>query len=72
MKIFVKAKVGAKEEKMKALSQTHFEIWVKEKPIKGRANKAIVEILADHFSISPSRVTLAGGISSKTKVFDVI
>jgi uncharacterized protein len=72
MKIFVKARPGAREEKIEKLSETQFIISVKEPPKKGRANYAIAAVLAEHFSVPFSRVRLVSGFSSRQKVFDIV
>ena len=72
MKIFVKAKPFAKEEKIEKISETNFVVWVKEPPIKGKANRAITKALASHFNVAPSQVNLISGFSSKQKVFEVL
>jgi len=71
MKIFVKAKPSAKEEKIKKVSETNFIVWVKESPIKGKANAAIVEVIAGHFNVTPSQVHLLAGSSSRQKIFEI-
>ena len=72
MKIFVKAKPFAKEEKIEKISETNFVVWVKEPPIKGKANRAVVKALALHFNVAPSRVNLVSGSSSRQKIFEVL
>ncbi len=84
MKIFVKAKAGAKKEKVippiaklwkdennKSVEKEWFTVWVKEPPMQGRANVAISKVLAKHFKIFPSQVNLISGYSSKQKVFEI-
>ncbi|KKS74813.1 MAG: hypothetical protein UV48_C0027G0005 [Candidatus Azambacteria bacterium GW2011_GWA2_42_9] len=71
MKIFVKAKPNSKVESIKKLSETNFEICVKEPPVKGRANAAIIEALAKHFGVSLSKVRLISGFASRQKVIEI-
>ena len=71
MKIFVKAKPNAKEEKVEKVNETHYIVSVKEPPVKGKANAAIARALADYFKIAPSRVRLISGFASKEKLFEV-
>ena len=82
MKIFIKAKPSAKEERIKKIdppsprgfggtSEAHFEVWVKEPPREGRANRAIVQLLAGYFNVSASRVTIISGVTSKNKIIEV-
>ncbi|MDP2735269.1 MAG: DUF167 domain-containing protein, partial [bacterium] len=49
--IFVTAKPGAKEERIRKVDEMHFEVAVKEPPKQGRANKAIAKALAQHFGV---------------------
>lgn len=69
MKIFVKAKTGAKEARIDQIDDVHFNVAVKERPIKGKANEAIRKSLAKHLRTSQSHITLHSGLSSKQKVF---
>lgn len=83
MKIIVKAKPGAREEKVKKLSQPAlelggvareeevYEVSVKEPPVDGRANRAIAHALAKHFGVAPSYVRLVSGHTSKRKIFEI-
>ena len=72
MKIFVKAKPNANDQKVEKISEAHFEVAIKEPPIKGMANEAIAKALAEHFGVARSRVRLISGFSSKQKVFEII
>lgn len=71
MKIFVKAKPNSKNESIKKLSETNFEICVKEPPVKGQANAAIILALARHFKISPSRFKITSGYTSRLKTIEI-
>ena len=86
MKIFVKAKPLAKEEKIvlqqvqdnpersrriEKVDETHFIVWVKEPPVKGKANEAIRKKLGEYFQIPVSQVILQSGFVSKHKVFKI-
>lgn len=72
MKIFVKAKPLAKEEKIDKVDEIHFIVAVKEPPIRGAANKAIIKVLAEYFDISVTQINLISGFSSREKVFEII
>ncbi len=71
MKIFVKARPGAKEEFIKKIDGINFVVAVREPPIKGKANKAITRVLAEYFKVAPSAICLVSGFSSKQKVFEI-
>lgn len=47
-------------------------IYVKGAPLEGKANKAVIEALADHLKIKKGQVILIRGEKSKNKVFEII
>jgi len=71
MKIFITAKTGAKERKVKKIDKQHLAVWVKERPQKGKANKAIEKAVADYLGIPKSGVSILHGKTSKRKVLEV-
>lgn len=83
MKIIVKAKPGSREEKVEKITQPSFDfaddnkkelvykVWVKEPPEDGKANEAIIKILAKYFNVNRLDVKLLLGANSKVKVFDI-
>ncbi len=72
MKIFVKAKPKSRFEKVEKLGETNFIVFVKETPIKGRANEAICRVLAEYFKVPPSRVVIKAGHTSKNKIIEIL
>ncbi|MDP2639002.1 MAG: DUF167 domain-containing protein [Candidatus Azambacteria bacterium] len=71
MKIFVKVKPSAQEESIKKRSETNFEICVKEPPVKGKANTAVIKVLARHFGVPISSVNIIIGHSSRQKIIEI-
>jgi len=71
MKIYVKAKPKSKIEFVKKIDTTHYNIAVKEPPIKGKANLAVIKSLAKYFNKSPSQISIISGETSKQKVLEV-
>jgi len=71
MKVSVRVRANAKEERMEELGENSFVIRVKEKPVEDRANLAVTALLAGHFGVPKSRVSLVLGRRSKNKVFEV-
>lgn len=71
MRISVHAKPGAREEKIEKISDTEFVVSVKEPPVDGRANRAIVEALASYFRIPKNLVSIVVGHTSRNKIIDI-
>lgn len=71
MRILVRAKPGAKRERVEKADDTHFAVAVKEPPIRGQANRAIIKVLAKYFGVAAERVRIVSGHTSKQKVVEV-
>ena len=71
MKIFVKAKPNAREEEVLRVDENHFVVAVKEPPVGGKANEAIVRALAEYFKIPKSQVRITSGHTSRQKVVEI-
>lgn len=71
MRITVRAKPSAKEERVEEVGPQEFIVAVKEPPREGKANAAIVRALAEHFDVPSSRVRLVAGFASRQKIFDI-
>lgn len=71
MRINVKAKPTSRENKVEKIDETNFIVSVKEPPIQGRANKAIIETLAKYFDISPMRIKIVFGHTSRNKIVEI-
>jgi len=52
------------------LTQT-LHVYVREPPLEGKANEAVVEALAKHFKTQKNRVILIRGNKSKSKTFEI-
>ena len=72
MKIKVKAKPNAREEKVEKIDENNFIVSVKEPPEKGKANEAIRNALAVYFKIASARVKIVSGYSSRNKIIEII
>ncbi|MHA1894594.1 MAG: DUF167 domain-containing protein, partial [Candidatus Helarchaeota archaeon] len=54
------------------LGPNKYEVHLVSQPIKGAANKELIKILAKHFNVSKSKVTIIKGIKSKDKLVKII
>ncbi len=71
MKIFVKVKPSSRNAEFKKISETNFFVAVREPPIRGKANRAAINVLANYFKISKSQIRLALGATGKNKIFEI-
>jgi len=83
MKITVKVKTRSREEKVERISQPSlglddvessrvaYRVSVKEAPLDGKANEAVIRVLAEYFDIPRSCVHLILGHTFSQKVFEI-
>jgi uncharacterized protein (TIGR00251 family) len=70
MKIQVKVKPSSRIEEVSQESDS-FIIRVKDPPREGKANLAVIKLLAEHFGVPKSRVRIVSGLRSRSKVIEV-
>ena len=63
---------NATEASVVRVSEDYFEVRVDERAVGGRANKRLLEILAEHFKVQKSRITIVRGTKSRNKIVQVI
>ncbi len=71
MKIAVRIKPNAKENRVESTGQNQFLVRVKAPPKENRANREMIETLAAHFGVPKSKVSILSGLKSKQKIVDI-
>ncbi|MDD5093053.1 MAG: DUF167 domain-containing protein [Dehalococcoidia bacterium] len=61
---------NAKQNKVVS-EQGQLKAYVTAPPDKGRANKAMIELLADHFNVKKSSIRIIRGETSRNKVVEI-
>lgn len=46
-------------------------VFLRERAVEGAANDGLIRVIAEHFGVPRSRVTIARGHTSRTKLVDV-
>lgn len=72
MKLFIKVKPKARQEKVEKVDKTHYVVHTKNIPEKGKANEGVIRLLADYFSVSKSHIAIISGTTSRVKVVQVL
>ena len=49
----------------------NYEVWVKAPPYKGMANKEVISVLANYFSVKPYNLRIVKGLTSSLKVVEL-
>lgn len=70
IKVFVTP--NAREAAVVKVREDYFEVRVDEKAVGGRANKRLLEILAEHFNAPKSRIAILKGTKTRNKTVQII
>lgn len=68
MKLHLKIHPNSSQEKIIKISDTTYEVWIKQKPIEGKANIYLSKLLSKHFK---KRVKIISGLTSKSKIIEL-
>ncbi len=71
MKIYVTAKPRSRKEYIKKTDNTHYTVAVKEQPVGGKANQAIIKSLSEFFHKPSSQIYIINGETCKQKIVEV-
>ena len=67
----VTVKPGSSQEKIVANGENAFIIYLRAKPHDGEANTALVKLLAKHFKVAKSTITIIRGQKSHIKTIKI-
>jgi uncharacterized protein (TIGR00251 family) len=69
MKISIKLHPNSSQEKIEEIEKDkEYEVWIKEKPIDGKANIELAKILKKYFK---KNVKIISGFTSRKKIVEV-
>jgi hypothetical protein len=71
VKVSVRVKANAKENKVEETGRNQFSVRVKAAAKEGKANKELIEVLAEHFKVPKSCVTIITGLKSNRKIVEI-
>lgn len=69
MKICVKVHSNSSQEKIELNDKGYYEVWIREKPIDGKANLELTRLLKKYFK---KNVEIVSGSNSRRKVVEII
>lgn len=71
MYIRVRVSAGAKRELFEQVSEDSFLVSVKEPAEQNRANKRVLDLVAEHFGIEPKQIRIISGHHALGKILSV-
>jgi uncharacterized protein len=71
LRISVLVKTQARNQALTKIADNEYTISVHAPPIKGKANDAVIQILAKHFAVPQSCVKIIRGQSARKKLIQI-
>ena len=72
MQFLVMVKTKARLNKVEKLSGNIYKVWVTVTAKKGRANQAVISLLAKNLNIRENQVKIITGFKSRKKVIEIV
>lgn len=72
MKLTVYAHPNSKVQKIEQTDKFEYAVYFNVAPEGGKANKKLVEMLAEHFNVPKSKVIIRAGERSKAKIVEIL
>ena len=72
MRYSVQVKPGSKREEVVRLSDDSLLVRTHARAHDGEANSAVIKLLAEHFRVSKSSISIIRGVKSKNKMIDIV
>ena len=72
MRIFVRVAPKSSKSLLEKQPDGNFKAWLRAAPEKGKANDELVGLVAGHFGVKKSQVSIAAGGKSREKTMDII
>jgi len=71
-KIIVSIKTRCKNAGVEKIDDENYVVRVNEPPVDNRANKAMINLLAEYFGIPKFRVEIVAGHHSRRKIMEIV
>jgi len=67
----VTVKPGSKKGPLVLEEGRELTVFLRERPVEGKANTALIQILAKHFGVAKSQVMIKSGIRGRKKLIEI-
>ena len=71
MRIYIKVSPKSSKNEISKISEGEYRVKLTAAPVAGKANEALIGLLARHFKVSKSEVSIVGGKTAKIKMVDI-
>jgi uncharacterized protein len=70
-KIIIRVKPNSKQQKIEEVEDGSLKIYLKSSPVNGKANKELIQMLADKYNVPKSHISIRLGLASRQKVVEI-
>ncbi|NTW27685.1 MAG: DUF167 domain-containing protein [Candidatus Moranbacteria bacterium] len=71
MRIYIKVSPRSSKNEVVKISEGEYKVKLTAPPVDGKANELLIEVLAKHFKVAKSLVSIVGGKTAKIKMVDI-
>ena len=71
MRLYVRVTPRAGRNEVIKISEGEYKVKVTTPPEKGKANKSVIDLLADYFRVPKSFISIVGGKTTRIKIIDI-
>jgi len=71
MKIYIQVKPGSNRDEVIKLNSGEYKVWLKALPQRGKANLALIKILAKYFKVNQQQVKIIIGKTTGKKLIEI-
>lgn len=71
MKIQVRVKPGSKRGDLVVKAEPYLDVFLRAKPVDGKANDALITLLAKHYGVSRDQVRIISGATARLKLVEI-
>ena len=71
MKLFIKAIPKASKDQIIKIDESNLKIKTNKPPEDGKANEAVIEILANYLNVKKNQIKIISGINSQKKIIQI-
>jgi uncharacterized protein len=67
----VKVKPNSKRQTIEESADGQLTVYLKSPPVDGKANKELIELLAQKYDVPKSQIRIKSGLSSRNKLVEI-
>lgn len=71
MTVNVRVVTGARKNEVFSI-ENGFKVYLNAPAVEGKANKALIEVLADYFKVKKSQVSIVKGLKGRRKIVEIV